>query len=253
MKLLLCFTVMGQLNAQTIRPNRISLSNALSRQDAGYTLRSNDERYEGFYNKEKGEEDFRVFSLLKGKLDYVMSADESLTILTKKLPGIDSVYIAGISFNFYPAYRLDARLKSGDETHVPLSAAIKVKNLFQDHLGIYGYTGNIGAPEFYVPVEVRSSINKKNETGYNLTLTSIKSVADVTWDYLLPVKDLSPDPIQGNGTIAYVPAKSPIIIPLAFNKTVTPGSIVIVQVWGRIAGHKEKERLQKLKIIVPKS
>jgi hypothetical protein len=248
-----CFLIIGRANAQTVAPDRIALRKALSIQDGGYSMRSNDQRFEGFYNKEKGEEDFRVFSLLRGKLDYVMSANECLTILTRKLPGTDSLYIAGTSFNFSPDYRLDIHLKAGENAHVPLSAAIKSKNLFENHLGIYGYTGIVGSPDCYVPIEVRSSVNKKNDAVYVLTLISIKSVSDITWDYTPANRGLLAEPTKGAGTITYVPERSPITIPLVFGKDVIPGAVVVVQVWGRLAGHSGKERLQELKIIIPKA
>lgn len=250
---LLCLLLIGRVSSQSVIPNRIALRKALSKQDAGYSMRPDDERYEGFYNKEKGEEDFSVFSLLKGKLDYVMSGKEKLIIIAPKIPGVDSAFIAGASFNFWPDYRLDIHLKSGDEAHVPLNAAIKTKNLFKDHLGIYGYTGLVGSPICYIPVEVRSSVNAKNNSEYVLTLISIKSVADVTWDYLPANSGLLTEPTVGDDTIASVSERSPITIPLKFKQKFAPGTTVIIQVWGKINGGKSKERLQKLKIIIPKA
>lgn len=252
MMLCLCVVATQRINAQKVSPNGIALSKALSKQDAGYSKRSKDDRYEGFYNKEKGEEDFRIQSLLKGKLEYLMNVNESLTILTQKIPGVDSVYVAGSSVNFWPDYRLDIRLKAGDEAHVPLSAAIRVKNLFQNHLGIYGYTGTVGAPDCYVPVEVRSSINKKNAPQYVLTLTSAKSVSDISWDYKTAQMGTLADPLPGKSKVDDAASKTPIIIPLIFAEEPVVGTVVVVQVWGRISGNAKRERLQRIKILIPK-
>lgn len=247
-----CLLLANRSNAQSV-PDNAALRKALSKQDAGYSVRSNDERYEGFYNKEKGQQDFTVLSLLKGKLDYAMDMTETLVVCTRKIPGIDSVYIAGASFNFWPDYRLDIRVKAGENAHVPLSAAIGIKKLFKNNLGIYGYTGSVGSPDCYIPMDVRSSVNRKNaSTDYTLTLISEKSVSDISWDYVPTNKGWLAKPVQGDTTIARVTERNPIIIPLKFKQDIPLGSIVIVEVWGRVEGQPKRECLHKVKILIPK-
>ena len=247
---LIFFTVPSLLFAQQ-RFNPEILKKRIASKD-GYSSRKNDERYEGLYTKNFGNERFVLVSVLKGSLRYELSDKNKLVFEHPKIPNLGEIGVSGSSYGMDRFYHIDFVIPSEKKSVViPMKDVMTSSYIYANHLGIFGYLGNAGKPSVYIPIWVRQDGTKPKDgepVALNITIVGDEAMSSISWKYARGTG--SAGLTDGGKVDGDFSARQAIHIPLNFPKEVKTGETVLIQIKGVSRDQKKNVDVLSFNLIV---
>jgi hypothetical protein len=209
---------------------------------AGYQLRANDPRCEGFYESPVSGGGLEVLSLTLDAVDYKLQENGSIHIIAPDVGSLGmgqlSLHARALTLGTY--FRMDALIRSPGSMNWPMSAVLVPAKLSADEIGIVGWVDK-QKTRIYVPVSV--SDRKPDQQRNTSIIAVLRSSSDI--EYLLwrarPDSSAPPSPewtkLESKGRSFR--AGEIIKLPLA-----SGGGINIVEFRGKTSGSNDWLTLQ---------
>jgi hypothetical protein len=132
---------------------------------AGYQLRGNDRRCEGFYQSPVGAEDIELLSLTAGPVSYNLDLDQTVKLTVPNIQPLNAlvmkVQARAIPIGTY--YRMDAVIPSATTMSWQTTDVLRPAKLSADVVGVLGWVEH-GPNRVFVPISVSSKGSTEKPT-----------------------------------------------------------------------------------------
>jgi hypothetical protein len=175
----------------------------------GYTSREN--RCEGFYVSPVSAPSLEILSVLRGPLQYTLSAQEQLVIVAPNLGSIVAgpLRVRAVARPLRTYYRMDAILPASGRLVWPVQDVLLPSRLHAERLGVYGWVGT-ETDKTFVPLRVVPQGTPVAKAPIQVIVRSTVDIDKLVWR--LTAKDEPVSPWEQGS--ANVPAGQPVTITL---------------------------------------